>query len=117
MGLTVTSPPYARYGRPALALDLMEPFRPIVADSTVLSAINTGEISTRDFVSGATGTALTTAGRRRFIGAFERRLSQETTHPLFGYRLSMGRLLLVQARLLGRHFLGELERYPHYLPR
>ena len=106
-----------RYGRPALALDLMEPFRPIVADSTVLSAVNTGEISARDFVSGATGTTLTTAGRRRFIGAFERRLSQETTHPLFGYRLSMRRLLLLQARLLGRHFLGELERYPHYLPR
>ena len=106
-----------RYGRPALALDLMEPFRPIVADSVVLSAVNTGEVSAGDFVSGATGCALTGAGRKRFIGAFERRLLQETTHPLFGYRLSMRRLLLLQARLLGRYFMGELDSYPHYLPR
>ncbi len=106
-----------RYGRPALALDIMEPFRPVVADSVVLSVVNTGEISPADFVSAATGTSLTPAGRRRFVGAFERRLSQETTHPLFGYRLSMRRLFLLQARLLCRHLLGELPSYPHYLPR
>ncbi len=107
----------ARYGKPALALDVMEPFRPIVADSVVLSAVNTGEISAGDFVTAATGTALTASGRRRFVGAFERRLSQETTHPIFGYRLSMRRLLLLQARLLCRHLLNELPAYPHYLPR
>ena len=106
-----------RYGRPALALDAMEPFRPIIADSVVLTAVNTGEVSAGDFVTGVAGTALATAGRRRFIGAFERRLSQETTHPLFGYRLSMRRLLMLQARLLTRHLLGEFPRYPHYLPR
>ena len=106
-----------RHGKPALALDLMEPFRPVIADSVVLSAVNTGEISRADFVIGATGTALTSSGRRRFVGAFERRLSQETTHPLFGYRLSMRRLLMVQARLLSRYFLGELQSCPHYLPR
>ncbi len=107
----------SRYGKPALSLDIMEPFRPIVADSVVLSAVNTGEISPSDFVTAPTGTSLTSAGRRRFVGAFERRLSQETTHPLFGYRLSMRRLLLLQARLLCRHLLGELPSYPHYLPR
>ncbi len=106
-----------RYGRPSLALDIMEPFRPVIADSVVLSAVNTGEVRADDFITAATGTALTAVGRRRFIGAFERRLSQETTHPLFGYRLSMRRLLLVQARLLSRHLLGELPSYPHYLPR
>ncbi len=106
-----------RYGKPALALDIMEPFRPIIADSVVLSAVNTGEVSAGDFVSAPTGTALNATGRRRFVGAFERRLSQETTHPLFGYRLSMRRLLLLQARLLCRHLLGELPQYPHYLPR
>ena len=106
-----------RHGRPALALDLMEPFRPVVADSVVLTAVNTGEVSAADFVSGATGTALSPAGRRRFVGAFERRLSHETTHPLFGYRLSMRRLLVLQARLLSRHLLGELPSCPHYLPR
>jgi CRISPR-associated protein Cas1 len=106
-----------RYGRPALALDLMEPFRPIIVDSVVLSAINTGEVGPRDFVVASTGTSLTQPGRRRFIAAFERRLGQETTHPLFGYQLSMRRLVLVQARLLSRFLLGELPAYPHYLPR
>lgn len=106
-----------RYGRPALALDLMEPFRPIIADSVVLSAINTGEVGPGDFVVAPTGTALTQAGRRRFVEAFERRLSQETTHPVFGYQLSMRRMLVMQARLLSRFLLGELPSYPHYLPR
>ncbi len=106
-----------RYGRPSLALDIMEPFRPIIVDSVVLSVVNTGEVTAGDFVIAPTGTSLTTAGRRRFVRAFERRLDQETTHPLFGYRLSMRRLLLLQARLLCRHLLGELPTYPHYLPR
>ena len=106
-----------RYGRPALALDLMEPFRPVIADSVVLSAINTGEVGPGDFVVSALGTALTAPGRRRFVAAFERRLSQETTHPVFGYQLSMRRLVIVQARLLSRFLLGELSSYPHYLPR
>lgn len=106
-----------RYGRPALALDIMEPFRPVIADSVVLSAINTGEVGPGDFVTGTTGTSLTQAGRRRFVAAFERRLSQETTHPVFGYQVSMRRMLLVQARLLSRFLLGELPGYPHYLPR
>jgi CRISPR-associated endonuclease Cas1/CRISPR-associated protein Cas4 len=106
-----------RYGRPSLALDMMEPFRPIIADSVVLSVVNTGEIGAGDFVVAPTGTALTPPGRRRFIEAFERRLSQETTHPLFGYRLTMRRLMLVQARLLSRFLLGELPSFPHHLPR
>ncbi len=106
-----------RYGRPALALDLMEPFRAIIADSVVLSAVNTGEVGPNDFVVAVTGTALTQAGRRRFVEAFERRLSQETTHPVFGYQVSMRRMLLVQARLLSRFLLGELASYPHFLPR
>ena len=106
-----------RYGRPSLALDLMEPFRPIIADSVVLSAINNREIALGDFVVASTGTALTQPGRRRFIQAFERRLSQETTHPIFGYQVSMRRMLLIQARLLSRFLLKELPNYPHYLPR
>lgn len=106
-----------RYGRPALALDIMEPFRPIITDSVVLSVVNTGEITNQHFVSAATGTALTDIGRRIFIKAFERRLTQETTHPLFSYRLSLRRLIVLQARLLSRYLLGELNNYPHYLPR
>ena len=66
-----------RYGRPALSLDLMEPYRSIIADSTVLQAVNGGKIRPDDFVSGGNGTALKPSGRKRFIAAFEQRLSQE----------------------------------------
>ncbi len=106
-----------RHGRPALALDLMEPFRPIVADSCVIQAINNGEVKPGDFVFNGPACSLKTGGRKAFIAAFERRLEQETTHPLFGYRVSMRRLIEVQARLFARHVQGEIVPYPHYLPR
>ncbi|MGQ0653208.1 MAG: CRISPR-associated endonuclease Cas4g/Cas1g [Betaproteobacteria bacterium] len=106
-----------RYGRPALALDLMEPFRPLVAESSVIQAINNGELKPSDFVSAAGSVALDADGRKRFIASFERRLSHEITHPLFGYRVSYRRLLELQARLLARHLLGELEDYPNFVTR
>jgi len=106
-----------RYGRPALALDLMESFRPLVADSTVVQAINNGEVRPSDFVNAAGSVNLTQEGRKRFIGTFERRLAQEVTHPLFGYRLSYRRLLEVQARLLARHLLGDIPDYPDFRTR
>lgn len=106
-----------RYGRPALALDMMEPFRPLIADSSVLSAINNGEVRPSDFISAAGSVALTNDGRKRFIGAFERRLSQEITHPLFGYRASYRRILELQARLLGRYLLGDIKGFPGFTTR
>ncbi len=106
-----------RYGRPALALDMMEPFRPLIADSTVLMAINNGEVRPDDFKSVAGSVNLTPDGRKRFISAYERRLSQEITHPLFGYRISYRRLFEVQARLLARFLLGELIEYPQFTTR
>lgn len=106
-----------RYGRPALALDLMEPFRPLLADSVVIQVINNGEVHPTDFVSAAGSVNLAPDGRKRFIAAFERRLSQEVTHPLFGYRLSYRRLLELQARLLGRFLLGEIPEYPGFVTR
>ena len=106
-----------RYGRPALALDLMEPFRPIVAESVVLQVINNGEVKPPDFKAAAGSVALTAAGRRKFIAAFERRLDQEVVHPLFGYRVSYRRLMEMQARLFGRFLLGEITAYPNFLTR
>ncbi len=106
-----------RYGRPALALDLMEPFRPLVADSAVILAINNGEVKPTDFIAAAGSVALNADGRKRFIAAFERRLSQEVTHPEFGYRIAYRRLFELQARLLARHLLGELEDYPNFVTR
>ena len=106
-----------RHGRPALALDVMEPFRSLVADSCVIQAVNNGEVKAGDFVFNGPACALKPGGRKALIAAFERRMDQETTHPLFGYRVSMRRLIEVQARLLARHLQGELPTYPQYLPR
>ncbi|MCK9193528.1 MAG: CRISPR-associated endonuclease Cas1 [Nevskia sp.] len=96
-----------RYGRPALALDMMEPFRPLIADSAVLQAINNGEVRPTDFIGGPGRTNLSEEGRKRFIATFERRLAHEVTHPQFSYRISYRRLLELQCRLLGRFLLGE----------
>lgn len=106
-----------RYARPALSLDMMEPFRPLVADSSVLLAINNGEVHPSDFRSVAGSVMLAPDGRKRFIATFERRLSQEITHPLFGYRVSYRRLLELQARLFARFLLGEIDNYPHFTTR
>ena len=106
-----------RYGRPALALDLMEPFRPLVADSVVVQAVNNGEIRPIDFKSAAGSVNLSAEGRRRFIATFERRLGHEVVHPLFGYRVSYRRLMEMQARLFGRFLLDELPEYPNFLTR
>jgi len=106
-----------RYGRPALALDLMEPFRPLLADSTVLMAVNNGEVTANDFVRTAGAVSLSDGGRRAFIAGFERRLSQEVVHPVFGYSAQYRQILEIQARLLGRHLLGEIQRYPNFTTR
>lgn len=106
-----------RFGRPALALDMMEPFRPLIVDSAVLTAINNEEVHKTDFVSAAGSCTLSESGRKRFIAVYERRLSQEVTHPLFGYQLSYRRLLEVQSRLLIRHLAGEIPRYPNFVTR
>lgn len=106
-----------RYGRPSLALDIMEPFRPIIVDSIILRTVNSGEIAPKDFIGGDVGVALTQHGRKKFLRAYERRMSDMVSHPLFGYKLSVRRMLLVQARLLSRYLLGEIPLYPHYLPR
>lgn len=102
-----------RFGRPALALDLAEEFRPLVAESVMLNLVNNGEVGRGDFVSRAGGVSLSPSGRKAVIAAYERRLDHEITHPVFGYRISYRRVLDVQARLLGAHLLGEV---PDYVP-
>lgn len=100
-----------RFGRPALSLDLAEEFRPLVAESTVVNLINNGEIKRSDFVIRAGGVALTTAGRKKVIEAYERRLDTEVTHPKFGYKVTYRRLYEVQARLLAAYLLREVPEY------
>ena len=106
-----------RYGKPALALDLAEEFRPLIADSTVLSLVNNREVQAHDFLCRAGAVALTDAGRRAVMAAYERRMQTEITHPIFGYKISYRRVLEVQARLLARTVLGELPEYPSFQTR
>jgi CRISPR-associated protein Cas1 len=106
-----------RYGRPALALDLMEEFRPLVADSVVIGLINNGEVRPSDFIARAGAVALTESGRRRVLEAFERRLDTLVTHPRFGYQISYRRIFEVQARLLARYLSGEIAAYPAFCTR
>ena len=106
-----------RYGRPALALDLMEEFRPLVADSVAIGLINNGELRPSDFIARGGAVALTDAGRKRVIEAFERRLDALVIHPRFGYAISYRRIFEVQARLLGRLLSGEIDQYPAFTTR
>jgi CRISPR-associated protein Cas1 len=95
----------------------MEPFRPLIADSTVITVVNNGEIGPGDFIRASGSCALKEHARKRFIAAFERRLEQEIVHPVFGYRISYRRTFEVQARLLIRQLSGELAEYPNFLTR
>ena len=102
------------FGRPSLALDLMEEFRPVIADSVVIGVLNNKVVQRDDFVRAAGAVSLTQAARKRVILAFERRMDLLVTHPVFDYRVSYRRVLEVQARLLSRLLLGELPRYPEF---
>ena len=106
-----------RYGRPALALDLMEEFRPLIADSVAISLINRGELGPEDFIKSANGMFLTDKGRRPFWEGWFRRLDTEVSHPEFSYKMAYRRMLEVQARQLWRFVRGEALTYHGFVTR
>lgn len=106
-----------RPGRPSLALDLMEEFRPLIVDSTVLSLVNGRGIRSSHFDRRGRAIVLTAEGRRTFIGAIERRLRSPVTHPVFGYQVTYRRALNMQARLLARAIQGDIPAYPPFTTR
>jgi len=95
----------------------MEPFRPLVADSAVLTAINTRMVTPSDFVRVGPSVALTPGGRKGFFRAYELRMDTLVSHPLFDYRVTYRRMLEVQARLLARVLEGEIGEYPVFVTR
>jgi CRISPR/Cas system-associated endonuclease Cas1 len=103
-----------RYGRPSLALDLMEEFRPLVVDSMVLAAINRRVLVVEDFVtepiSGAV--SLTPEGRKKFLRAYEQRKQSEFKHPVMGRKCTYQEAFEIQGRLLGKYLMAETEFYP-----
>lgn len=100
-----------RHGRPALSLDIMEPLRPLIADSSIITAINTGMVHARNFTTSNSACILQPAGRKALIQAFEARLDQLVTHPVFDYRCSWRAAIRLHARLLARFFRGDVPTY------
>jgi CRISP-associated protein Cas1 len=100
-----------RHGRPSLALDLVEEFRPVIADSVVLTLINNGMLVDGDFLRWRDACHLTDAGRKTFFEVYEQRKATEVTHPVFGYKMSYGRMLEVQARMLAGFVRGDIPQY------
>lgn len=83
----------------------------MVADSTVIMAINNGEVGDGDFVRRGGAVALTEAGRKKLVRAYERRVHVRMRHPLFGYEVTYRRAMELQARQLAAVLEGQLDRY------
>ncbi len=103
------------YGRPALALDLMEEFRPVIVDSVVVTLLNNRMLTPNDFVVELGAYRLTDQRRKVFFTKFEERLHEEVSHPTFGYKVTDKRCIEMQGRLLAKYLTGELEEYPPFL--
>lgn len=95
----------------------MEPFRPLIVDSSVISAINNRMVTPSDFVQTGESVGLKPEGRKGFFRAYELRMDTMATHPLFDYRVSYRRMLEIQARLLGKLLQGEIGAYPAFVTR
>ncbi len=106
-----------RHGKPSLALDLMEEFRSVVADSVVLTLVNTEAVTAADFVQWRGGCQLTDGGRKAFFAAYEQRLATAVTHPVYGYKMTYARMLEVQARVLAAHVRGTVPAYTGFTVR
>ncbi len=106
-----------KYGKPALALDLMEEFRPIICDSVAIKLFNTGELTADDFIKRKSGMMFKREAKKKVIGAYERRMNTAIKHPVFEYSVSYRRIIEVQARLLSRKVTGEIDSYPYFYVR
>ena len=100
-----------RHGKPSLALDLMEEFRPVIADSVVLTLINNEMLTLADFLVWREACQLTDSGRRKFFAVYEQRKATVVTHPVYGYKMSYSRMLEVQARMLAAYVRGSVPTY------
>jgi CRISPR-associated protein Cas1 len=106
-----------QYGKPALALDLMEEFRTPVIDSVVLTVLNNGMLRPTDFEDKLGACYLSDSGRKTFLQKFEDRMQTEIKHPTFGYKASYRKCLELQARLVGKWLLNEIPDYPPLMTR
>ena len=104
-----------RPGRPSLALDLMEEFRPVIADRLALSLINLKQIQGKGFTTGETGAVvMNDETRKTLLVAYQKRKQEEIRHPFLQEDIPVGLLLHAQALLLTRHLRGDLDAYPPF---
>jgi len=107
-----------RSGRPALALDLMEELRPILADRLALTLINRRQVAAADFEQRPGGAVLLGEKlRKAVVVAYQKRKQDEVQHPVLDQKMPLGLVAHTQARLLARHLRGDLEAYPPFLYR
>ncbi len=107
-----------RPNRPALALDLMEEFRPWLADRLAVTLINRQQIGPDDFKLREGGAVeFTEAGRKRAITAYQQRKQETLNHPLLDQNLRLGQLPFIQARILARHLRGDIADYVPLVPK
>ncbi|MFN3885071.1 MAG: type I-C CRISPR-associated endonuclease Cas1c [Rhodocyclaceae bacterium] len=107
-----------RPGRAALALDLMEEFRPLLGDRLALTLVNRRQIAADDFIERPGGAVtLKDEARKRALVAYQERKQETLTHPLLGNTLALGLAPFVQARLLARAVRGDAEVYVPFTPR
>lgn len=105
-----------RPGRAALALDLQEEFRAILADRLALTLINRGQVTAEDFdVREGGAVMLNDKGRRKVITAWQERKQEEVTHPMVETKMPLAILPFLQARFLARTLRGDMETYLPYL--
>lgn len=107
----------SQYGKPALALDIMEEFRPLIADSVTLTLVNNGMLKANDFNEELGAYRLTERGRRTFLTKFEERMQTTIQHPVFEYRVTYKKCLELQVRLLAKYLTGEIPDYVPFLVR
>jgi CRISPR-associated protein Cas1 len=107
-----------RPNRPALALDMMEEFRPWLADRLAVTLINRQQIGSGDFKAREGGAVeFTEAGRKRVITAYQQRKQESMNHPLLDQNLRLGQMPFVQARILARHLRGDIADYIPLVPK
>jgi CRISPR-associated protein Cas1 len=105
-----------RPGRPGLALDVMEEFRPYLADRLALSLVNRQQVKAKGFASSETGAVvMDDETRKEVLTSYQKRKQEEIQHPFLGERLPLGMLPYVQAMLMARHLRGDLDAYPPFL--
>ncbi|MBD2664064.1 CRISPR-associated protein Cas1 [Richelia sinica FACHB-800] len=105
---------FDHYGRPSLALDLMEEFRPLVVDAMVLSLINKRSLTPADFITEPLSNAmkLNPEGKKTFLKAYQQKKLANFKHPVLGRKCTYQEAFEIQGRLLAKYLMGEIEQYP-----